>query len=344
MTTISVALTTYNGERFLSEQLSSIAAQTRLPDELVVADDNSHDQTWSMLSAFAARAPFPVRLHRNETRLGWRDNFMCVLGRCASDLIALCDQDDRWHPGKLAAAETAMREPDDLLFCHDAWCIDESGRRTGPAAIFPQPQSTPPLSSYSFYSPYGFSMVFRRSLLVLSDLWQCSTDSNDRARRAPHDQWLYFLATILGTVKFSPERLVDYRQHDGNAVGLPAPRGMLDRLRRARGHWLNNPETRFRILSAVARDRAEILQAGKDMLTGVQQERALLGRERYLQLAHQLAARADLYAGRRASDRAKKLRRLVDEGVYRGANAWEFSRAALARDAILAVTLRPLLV
>src|SRR5271165_5482550 len=115
MSTISVAMTTYNGERFLSEQLRSIAAQQRLPDELVVADDHSADRTWEIVTDFARTAPFPVRLHRNEPRLGWRGNFMSVLARCESDLIALCDQDDVWEPTKLAIAERGMDEPDALL-------------------------------------------------------------------------------------------------------------------------------------------------------------------------------------------------------------------------------------
>ena len=217
MATISVAMTTYNGERFLGEQLRSIAGQERLPEELVVADDQSTDQTCKIVTDFARTAPFPVRLYRNEPRLGWRGNFMSVLARCESDLIALCDQDDVWDPAKLA------------------WLIDETGQRTGPANIFSLPENNPPLSIYSFFSPYGFSMVCHRSLLALSDLWDQSTDSNDRRDRAPHDQWLFFLATVLGTVRFSPERLTDYRQHVGNAVGQPVPRGVLPRLRRLTG-------------------------------------------------------------------------------------------------------------
>jgi glycosyltransferase involved in cell wall biosynthesis len=343
MATISVAMTTYNGERFLSEQLRSIAAQERLPDELVIADDQSADRTREIVGDFARTAPFPVRLHLNEPRLGWRDNFMSVLARCGSDLVALCDQDDVWDPAKLAIAERAMDDPDTLLFFHDAWLIDGTGKQTGPANIFSLPESSPPLSVYSFFSPYGFSMVCHRSLLALSDLWDQSTDSNDRRRRAPHDQWLFFLATVLGTVRFSPERLTGYRQHVGNAVGIPVPRGLPSRLRRARQYWLSNPEGRFRNLAAVARDRAGILAACCDRLSGARQQRAALGRARYLELASRLESRADLYGDRRASARAQRFQQLQRSGVYRGASAWDFTRGALMKDAILGVALRPLL-
>jgi hypothetical protein len=343
MGTISVAMTTYNGERFLGEQLRSIAGQERLPEELVVADDQSTDQTCKIVTDFARTAPFPVRLHRNEPRLGWRSNFMSVLARCESDLIALCDQDDVWDPAKLATAERAMDVPDTLLFFHDAWLIDGAGQRTGPANIFSLPEHNPPLSVYSFSSPYGFSMVCHRSLLTLTDLWDQSTDSTDRRNRAPHDQWLFFLATVLGTVRFSQERLTGYRQHVNNAVGQPVPPGLPSRLRRARQYWLSNPEERFRNLAAVARDRADILAACADRLSSAWQQRAALGRARYLELASRLESRAELYGDRRASARVQRLQQLRLSGVYRGGSRWDFTRAALVKDAILGVALRPLL-
>lgn len=344
MPTISVAMTTYNGDRFLGEQLRSIVAQERLPDELVVADDQSVDGTWEILTDFAKTAPFPVRLYRNASRLGWRGNFMSVLARCTSDLIALCDQDDVWDPAKLALAERIMDEADTLLFVHDAWLIDGTGQRTGPANIFSLPERNPPLSVYSFFSPYGFSMVCHRSLLELSDLWDQSTDANDRQNRAPHDQWLFFLATVLGTVRFSPERLTSYRLHAGNAVGQPVPAGLLSRMRRTREYWLSSPEARFRSLAASARDRADILAACCNRLSGTWRQRAGLGRTRYLELASRLESRAELYGDGRTGARARHLRRLQQSGVYRGATAWDFTRGALIKDAMLGVALRPLLV
>lgn len=344
MATISVAMTTFNGERFLAEQLRSIVAQTRLPDELVVADDLSSDQTWDILTEFAEIAPFPVRLHRNDVRLGWRRNFMSALALCASDLVALCDQDDVWAPDKLAVAEQALREPDVLLFFHDAWLIDETGRRTGPANIFSMPERNPPLSAFSFFSPYGFSMVCRRSLIELSDLWEGSMDSNDRRDRAPHDQWLFFLATVLGTVRFSTSRLTDYRQHGANAIGQPLEPGVMAQLGRARRYWLTSPEARFRSLAAAARVRADILSVCCDRLANPWRERAAQGHERYRELALRLELRAELYADRRPSARIRRLQRLQRDGAYRGASPWDFSRSALMKDAMLGVALRPLLV
>src|SRR6478609_12105203 len=110
--TVSVAMATYNGAKFLQAQLDSLAAQTQLPDELVVGDDGSSDDTLAILEAFAASAPFPVRVDRNETRPDYGDNFMRTALRCTGDYIAFCDQDDVWLPEKIERCAAAMTAQD----------------------------------------------------------------------------------------------------------------------------------------------------------------------------------------------------------------------------------------
>src|SRR6266567_6944512 len=105
---ISVAMCTYNGARFLREQLESIAAQSRLPDELVVCDDGSTDETVETIKAFVGRAPFAVRLEINSKNLGSTKNFEKAIGLCEGEIIALADQDDVWKPQKLAVLEATL--------------------------------------------------------------------------------------------------------------------------------------------------------------------------------------------------------------------------------------------
>ena len=85
---------TYNGGPYLREQLDSIAAQTHLPDELVVCDDDSTDRTVAILEDFAATAPFPVRVYVNPKNLGTAKNFERAIGLATGEVIALADQDD----------------------------------------------------------------------------------------------------------------------------------------------------------------------------------------------------------------------------------------------------------
>src|SRR5690606_25937609 len=91
---VSVLLCTYNAGQYLLPQLQSLANQTRLPDELVVRDDGSDDATLDTLNQFADEVRFPVRIVRNEQRLGPYQNFAAAAGMADGDLLFFCDQDD----------------------------------------------------------------------------------------------------------------------------------------------------------------------------------------------------------------------------------------------------------
>src|SRR2546423_1214622 len=122
----------YNGAAYLPAQLASIAAQTRLPDELVICDDRSTDATQELLNDFAARAPIPVRVYTNERNLGSRKNFARAIELCAGDLVALCDQDDVWHTDKLRRMEAALAaQPEVGLVFTNAEIVDDETRPLG---------------------------------------------------------------------------------------------------------------------------------------------------------------------------------------------------------------------
>jgi len=100
---VSIAMATYNGARYLPEQLASFASQIRLPDELVVSDDGSSDDTIAIVERFAATVPFDVVIRRNPAAPGVSLNFQSALGACSGDIIFLSDQDDLWFDNKIAA-------------------------------------------------------------------------------------------------------------------------------------------------------------------------------------------------------------------------------------------------
>ena len=128
----SIAMCTYNGARHLREQLDSVAAQSRLPDELVICDDGSTDATRAIIVDFAASVPFPVDLHVNDHNLGSTKNFERAISLCTGDLIALCDQDDLWLPEKLQTIEAEFdRTPNAGLVFSDAEIVDDTARPTG---------------------------------------------------------------------------------------------------------------------------------------------------------------------------------------------------------------------
>lgn len=122
---ISIALCTYNGSAFLAEQLDSILGQRYTNWELVVVDDCSTDSTPAILEEYAG-SDARIGLHYNEQNLGYNKNFEKALGLCRSELIAICDQDDIWHPEKLEKQVKLIG--DHALVYHDSEFVNAEGQ------------------------------------------------------------------------------------------------------------------------------------------------------------------------------------------------------------------------
>lgn len=98
---LSVAMCTYNGEKYIREQLMSIRNQTLRIDEIVICDDCSEDDTVEIIENLIRQYDLPVRLHVNTWNHGYRKNFEQAICRCSGDIIFLSDQDDIWLPTKV---------------------------------------------------------------------------------------------------------------------------------------------------------------------------------------------------------------------------------------------------
>jgi glycosyltransferase involved in cell wall biosynthesis len=337
MTTLSVAMATYNGARFLTRQLDSLLAQTRLPDELVVADDGSTDETLAMLDDFARRAPFPVRVHRNKGQLGYRANFLHCANLCAGDLIAFSDQDDEWLPGKLALQCERLQEPEVLLSTHRVLLVDAAGESLGRTF---QQFRMPARFTYETAPPFcynvGFTLAFRRELLRFSDDWPLSVDENVGGQRMAHDQWFCFLASALGTVSFDGEVLAHYRQHGSNASGSriatePLPSHRLATARAA--------EYRCRELAAASRrDQLDRMAVRADAPT---RERLIRAKTVYAAYDEALRRRRHLFEAASSLGGLRLLSRALLRGDYRADSNWHFGLRSALRDMLMLVA-RPL--
>src|SRR5438034_11669775 len=101
--TIGVAIATFNGVRYIEEQLNSICSQTVKPNLISISDDGSTDGTVAALEVFRRRSKIPVVLNTNTKRVGVVENFMRAFNQCDTDYISYSDQDDVWHPNKVAS-------------------------------------------------------------------------------------------------------------------------------------------------------------------------------------------------------------------------------------------------
>jgi len=210
---ISVAMATYQGERYLRAQLDSIAAQTLQPLELVITDDGSVDRTLEIAQDFAKTVPFPVRVSPNETRLRYADNFLRAASLCEGDLIACCDQDDLWKPEKLRTCAEPFSNPSVLLVLHAAQTFSDSNPLGHHFPAVPEKRILVSGESDPFANRPGFAMVVRRSLVTLA------TQVTRPPSLYSHDHWFWFLASSAGSIATLPEVLTLYRQHEANVYG-----------------------------------------------------------------------------------------------------------------------------
>ena len=205
---ISIAMATYNGANLLQRQLDSFLSQTRQPDELVVCDDGSSDDTLGILERFRQEVPFAVRTYRNEVSLGFTKNFEKALTKCTGDLIFLSDQDDIWFPDKVAfVVEIFLANPDKLLVIHDGGLVDEHLVAHG-ATIFSQVAA-------AYGSPR--SVVMGALTVVRKELLSCALPVPHGM--VGHDVWLHNVAKLLDSRLVIDEELQLIVRHGANTSG-----------------------------------------------------------------------------------------------------------------------------
>lgn len=232
---LSIALCTYNGTRYLPDQLESITQQTRLPDELVVGDDASTDSTPALLEDFARRAPFPVTIHRHTSNVGSTRNFDHTIQRCSGDIIALSDQDDVWLPEKLARIEAAFEaHPQAGIVFSDALIVDANLTSMGLCmsdTVYKAPDTRDRLAT-----PEAFRLLLRRNYITGATM---AFRAQYRPLISPisphwvHDYWISLLIATQAAIVPLTEPLILYRQHASNQIGLKQRLPFLKRAQKA---------------------------------------------------------------------------------------------------------------
>lgn len=226
---VSVAMCTYNGARFVEEQLWSIFGQTFLPKELVVSDDNSSDETLSLVektykdacNSIDGVSEIALKIIRNPSPLGVTKNFEQAIAFCSQQLIALSDQDDVWVPQRLEKMVGEFnRRPDLILLHHDSELVDENLISLGLTTF----ETLRVSKKEKSHIHNGFAQdVFLKRNLVTGATTILKKEVFENSYPFPncwvHDEWLAINASFLGNVDFIEELLIKYRQHSANQIG-----------------------------------------------------------------------------------------------------------------------------
>ena len=207
---VSIALCTYNGERFLREQLDSLVQQTYPNLEIIAVDDCSTDKTCQILFEYAARYPI-IKIYQNESNLGFVKNFERAVGLCSGQLIAFSDQDDIWNFNKIELQVAAIG--DHVFVYHDSEFVTADGAPLGK-------KMSDVVNLYRGDRPevfLFFNCVSGHSILIKKAFLQHALPL------APgyfHDWWISYVATNLGTIDFVDQCLIRYRQHENNDTNI----------------------------------------------------------------------------------------------------------------------------
>ena len=206
---VSVAMATYNGSKFVTEQIESILRQTYQFVEIVIVDDNSSDATVQIIRDLQRLHP-SIHLYQNEVNMGVSKAFERAIHRCSGAFIAFSDQDDIWMPEKIQRLLGEIGQHD-AVYCN-SMLVDENG------TSYHKPfNSLMNLKSYYNGAPFLLSnTVPGHTMLVRLDFL---TQLVPFPAHLFYDLWIAYNAAARNGIKYVDEVLVHYRQHCANVVG-----------------------------------------------------------------------------------------------------------------------------
>ena len=237
----AILMATFNGERYVAEQIESILCQTNRDWELFIHDDGSSDRTLEIIGRYAGRCPQSIHVVDGPPTGGARNNFFCLMENVRAPYVMFCDQDDVWLPEKLEKLLARMEETEraqerrvPVLVFSDAKVVDEKLDTIADR-----------LSVYQKLNPNRTAL---QDLLLQNVATGCAMMLNgaclekmlvplDTDAVIMHDWWCALTASCFGSISYVDEPLVLYRQHEGNTIGARRAGSVgyaVDRVRRGK--------------------------------------------------------------------------------------------------------------
>jgi len=214
---VSIVLCTYNGERFLSKQLASFENQTRLPDEILIADDSSTDSTNAIIADFCKKTKIHISHYQNLENIGFRANFSNALAKSTSTITFLADQDDIWNPQKIEIMLQAFKNNQSAnVVVSQVELINENDEAKGKlfsekAISLFQSEEEQWKPVFAFLTFPGTCMAIRTSFLKTH-----LPIPLDFA----HDEWLLMNASLSNSLICIQTALTEYRIHTNQTIGI----------------------------------------------------------------------------------------------------------------------------
>lgn len=223
MSSVAIVMATYNGEKYVGEQIKSILSSTYQDFELFIYDDGSKDETMTILKEYESIHPDKIHVRQNENNLGVTRNFLQGVCETTTEYIMLCDQDDVWKPNKIENTMRRLRQ------------MEKSMGKDTPIAVFSDTTVVDKNLMVLQNSFFKASHLNQRKidlphLLMENKLIGCTVMINAALRKILkghqlptnarfHDGWIALIAAAFGKIGYLNEATLLYRQHGNNVVG-----------------------------------------------------------------------------------------------------------------------------
>lgn len=221
---ISVVMATYNGKKYIREQLESIFNQTCLPDEIIIADDCSSDETLDIVNEFKTQKNIKINSYSNPQNLGYIRNFKTAISKAKGDYIFLCDQDDIWENNKIEKTITIMERENAEIACTGFRLVDANGDFIEDMSIY----NSDPICGYEKWTNQVNKITAARLIwgnfspgctYCFSKRVQ-ETFNNLKNVEISHDFQLLIIGAYYHAAIYIDEPLSRYRLHGANTIGM----------------------------------------------------------------------------------------------------------------------------
>ncbi|WP_419677751.1 glycosyltransferase family 2 protein [Aliarcobacter lanthieri] len=202
---VSIAMCTYNGDRFIKEQIDSILSQTYSNIEIVIVDDGSKDSTQSIINEYLKKDN-RIKFFQNKKNLGFVKNFEYAISLCSGDYIALADQDDIWKKDKIDVFIKNIGN--NLLIYSDAILVDKYSKEIGKELIRPNGNLVKGKCNKAFIF---YNCVSGNTLMFKKELIKYILPIPNKM--AFHDIWIAFVASTIGTITYTDTAYTYYRRY-----------------------------------------------------------------------------------------------------------------------------------
>ena len=215
---ISVLMATFNGERFIKEQIKSILSQTEKPKELIIIDDHSNDSTLHVALKALNNSGINWKVYTRKKNIGYAKNFIDGVRYCSGEYVAFCDQDDIWHPDKIRLASGLINSNRPELIFSNYVAVDSTAQKI--ISKFTYNNTTDNLHRSLLSNPIipGMTMICKTEWLNMNLELLLNTLQNHPS--IPHDYLLSLGVSKSAKVQHLKYDLVFYRQHESNTIGL----------------------------------------------------------------------------------------------------------------------------